>query len=297
MRNFSIAIFVFILLSSCTVSEYYQVYKTSSNNLTESQGNLCFENTDVKIFYNLWDQGGNVGFVIYNKTDSVILLKKDASFYLCNGMAYDYFQNRTYTFSNSSSNVNSQSSTISNSTSTQMISSNSSSRISSGLSDLYYGGYLNSMINGSSNSNVKGSTNTSTKSISQESSYSTGVAVSINEQNVMKIPPHSAKMVAEFKIVHNRYINCDLLKYPKNKEEGSLKFKEEESPLKFGNIISYSLNGATKTIENFFFVNEISNLSSNDFYQYRYDTLCEKQMAVLKPFPKFINPKSFYFPY
>ena len=100
-------------MTSCnTVKNYYQVYKTDSETVKQNATNeLSFEDANCKITYNLWSNHGNAGFSFYNKTNETIYLQLDDSFYVINGYAYDYFQNRTYiNSSNSASSITSSSS-------------------------------------------------------------------------------------------------------------------------------------------------------------------------------------------
>ncbi|MGV9003269.1 hypothetical protein [Flavobacterium sp.] len=116
------------MLTSCsTVKNYYQVYKTDSETVKQNSTNeLSFEDTNCKITYNLWSNFGNAGFSFYNKTSEAIYLELDESFYVINGFAYDYFQNRTYITSSNlaSSATNSTSATLWNKLSTTNYASN-----------------------------------------------------------------------------------------------------------------------------------------------------------------------------
>jgi len=69
--------------------------------MTVKDDALIFENEDCRISYNLWDEGGNIGFVLYNKTSYNIHVKLDECFFILNGFAFNYFQNRVFTKSNS----------------------------------------------------------------------------------------------------------------------------------------------------------------------------------------------------
>ena len=59
-----------ILITSCSVTNYYQVYKADSENGIIKNNNIVFEDQNCKVSYNLWSEGGNVGFEIYNKSES-----------------------------------------------------------------------------------------------------------------------------------------------------------------------------------------------------------------------------------
>lgn len=92
------------LLASCNaVTTYYQIYETKSETVKPLGNAIVFEDVNCKISYNLWADYGNAGFTFYNKTNEVIYLLLDESFYVVNDKAYDYYQNRV--FINSSNSV------------------------------------------------------------------------------------------------------------------------------------------------------------------------------------------------
>src|SRR5690554_7809005 len=86
--------FLTLLLSSCTTT-FYQVYKAKPiDNLTTSDSSLVYEDENCMVSYNLWDDGGNVGFKFYNKTDQDIFVNLEESFFIVNGVANDYYKDR-----------------------------------------------------------------------------------------------------------------------------------------------------------------------------------------------------------
>lgn len=95
-----ITLFFVILLASCTTT-YYQVYKTEPVNGKLTNDKIVFEDNNCIVAYHLWADGGNIGFAIYNKTEDDLVVDLTRTFFVLNGVAYEYFQNRT----NSSSRV------------------------------------------------------------------------------------------------------------------------------------------------------------------------------------------------
>jgi hypothetical protein len=86
-----------VLFFSCQSTFFYQVYKTESQTVKSNNANvISYEDSQCRIDYNLWAEKGNAGFTFYNKTDEVIHLQLDESFYVLNGIAYDYYQNRIF---------------------------------------------------------------------------------------------------------------------------------------------------------------------------------------------------------
>lgn len=84
-----------IILASCSKT-YYQVYTVSTSNLEHKEKTLVYENSDCLINYNLWAERGNPGFTIQNKTDKDIFIILPQSFFIKNGIAYDYYKNREF---------------------------------------------------------------------------------------------------------------------------------------------------------------------------------------------------------
>lgn len=93
-----------ILLFNSCVSSYYQLYKTTpSSNVNLEEKKLIFEDENVKITYSLWENKGDFGFKFENKSDENIYLKMDESFFILNGIAHNYYQNRVYSKSSNQS--------------------------------------------------------------------------------------------------------------------------------------------------------------------------------------------------
>lgn len=88
-----------LLITSCVVPNYYQVYKSNVENGVINKNKIVFEDKNCLVYYNLWSEGGDIGFSIYNKSESELKIDLTKSFFILNGVAFEYFQNRT--FSNS----------------------------------------------------------------------------------------------------------------------------------------------------------------------------------------------------
>src|SRR5690554_5373165 len=90
-----------LLTTSCN-STFYQVYQVNTNNdLVTSENNIIFEDSICKVKYNLWSDGGDIGFEFYNKTENELQIHLDKSYFILNGIAYDYYKNRIYAKSTS----------------------------------------------------------------------------------------------------------------------------------------------------------------------------------------------------
>ena len=54
---------ILVLFTSCMKSSYFQVYKTAtSDKLVLKENLLVYEDENCKVSYNLWNEGGNIGF-------------------------------------------------------------------------------------------------------------------------------------------------------------------------------------------------------------------------------------------
>ena len=90
--------YCFLLFTSCAKLPYYQVYKViPSETLTQKENSLVFEDSSCKVYYNLYEEGGNAGFRFYNKTTKNIYLNLGESFFIMNGHANNYYMHRTIT--------------------------------------------------------------------------------------------------------------------------------------------------------------------------------------------------------
>lgn len=101
-KGSAIGLILILSLSSCVPLKFYQVYKVFPDSDIELKSNfLVYEDGNCKVSYNLWSKNGNIGFNYYNKTDNDIYLNLDKSFFIINGLSYQYYQNRTFTSSTS----------------------------------------------------------------------------------------------------------------------------------------------------------------------------------------------------
>ena len=94
-----------LLFTSCAVSNFYQVYKTNSENGVVNNDKIVFEDSNCKVYYNLSTEGGNVGFSIFNKTQNDLTINLSKTFFVLNGIAYEYFQNRTISKSTNTGSI------------------------------------------------------------------------------------------------------------------------------------------------------------------------------------------------
>jgi len=273
-----------LLMSSCAPAVYYQVYKVQPvNNLSESN-NLIYEDANCKVVYDFWGKGGNAGFLLYNKSDKNIYINMEESFFVRNGIAYDYYQDRT------SLNSTSRSSEYSYST-TDTYAIISAIALTSALYN--YQGY------GQANSRFMETTYSSGASKSTAYSTTSSSGVNFREKNIICIPPKSAKIISEYSINESLYRDCNLFLYPTKKEIRTSSFSEENSPLVFSNRISYTIEGTDDIMkmEHKFYVSDISNYSHIDIIEEIVNKNCEDERSSYQKSFKGSSPYRFYIRY
>ncbi|HPR32543.1 MAG TPA: hypothetical protein PLK12_10620 [Prolixibacteraceae bacterium] len=95
-----LVLIVFVLLFAASATEkklFYQSYRAMPENGTLSKNDITFEDENCLIRYNLWAEGGDAGFSVFNKTPGFLKIDLEKSFFVINGVAFPYFQNRTFT--------------------------------------------------------------------------------------------------------------------------------------------------------------------------------------------------------
>lgn len=268
MNLFFIAIFA-LSFTSCSISSYYQAYNVApSDKMIISENNLIYEDENCTVSYNLWGNGGNIGFGFYNKTDHDIFLNLDKSFFILNGIASDYYRNRIFTNSASSGAISSSTVTASKSVS------------GVNIFDLFQTNKIQS---------TKGIDFTSTS----------GRSISYNEEKTVCIPSKTSKSIAEYNISETLYRDCDLFRYPSKKQIKTVSFRKDNSPLVFSNRITYNIGKSEVPVkfENEFYVTEITNYSEKDFTINKKEVMCKQESLSAKSYFKNVSPDKFYIQY
>jgi len=231
----SILILAIVILTSCS-HFYYQVQKTTSDNVKLLNGEYVFENEDVKIYYNLWSNYGDPAFKIFNLTDKNLYLNLEESFFIIDSIAYDYYQNKI--------KFSSYKSTIEITDSKEAI-------------------YTNLL-----------STYPPTKTKEEISNaLSSELGNYYIEKKTIIIPPKAFKIISNFIITTNIYLDSELEINPSKREVKTITYEKEKSPHHFANLISYSFNSnftESKQIINNFWVIEVTNFPEKMFYPYKY---------------------------
>lgn len=109
MKSKKIFFFIFacLLLISCkSLHTYYQICEVNSTLETSSTGNYKYSDDACSISYDFWGNGGNPGFIFSNNLDEIIYIDLSKSFFIKNGIAHDYYLQRTASISTYSSKNN-----------------------------------------------------------------------------------------------------------------------------------------------------------------------------------------------
>lgn len=249
-KHFYFLVAAAILTSSCISNSYYQVYKVSSEDKRISQDNskyIVYEDDYCKILYNLWGNGGNVGFMFYNKTNDIIFIDLSESFFVKNYSAYDYYRNRTFAEREYAEQTSTGSSQIAN----------------AAIATSQY------LLTGNASSNKLTVQNTRAKS----------QAVSYHEKPIICVPPMTHKTIHEYTFMPTLYGDCDFIKKSNVPKEGRHKsFSKGSSPYVFANVISYKVgNKEAKTIRinNEFYVSDITVYKKSSIIDYYDNKHCD----------------------
>lgn len=297
-------------LCSCKPSlyYYYQIYGTQPANGTEMD-QMSYEDDNCIISYDFWSPNGNIGFIFHNKTNDNIYLNKEECFFIRNGFAYNYYQSRSYSYSKSIGKSN-----------TAGIGTSLSASASLTGSETGFNYANNIQTNSNSISLAKGVN----KSASSSVTISSSEEISYDEEKIIIIPPKTSKRITEYNITPGLYTGCDLPLYnmkakaqnnypsfgrrmtsqPTESNKNSyLVFTEEDSPLVFGNRISYLVENSIEKvqIENMFYVSMISNFNEKEIVIEGAVDNCHDERTF---YPKvkifkdgFISTNRFYIPY
>ena len=263
--NFFIIISLIVVLStSCATPAFYQVCKTTpESNITMKDNLLVYEDNNCKVFYNLWGDGGSVGFQFYNKTEINIYLNLEECFFISNGVANNYFKNRVYTYSTNTGSTQSVAKSMTGINYLQLIQTNNAS--------------VNVMS-------------------------SNGRSISSKEDNIICIPALTSKIIKEYSVTETPYRDCDLLRNPNKKQIKTLTFEKGNSPIVFSNRIEYKVGqtGTPIKFENKFFVSEITNYPKSEIIESKDDKYCGEVISTTNgktEYFKNVYPDKFYIKY
>lgn len=264
----AISIVTAVLMQSCVTPFYYQVYDVQSEGLDSSDDMILYSNDDCKIIYDFWSEAGDVSFFFMNNTNKDIYIDLSRSFFIRNGIAYDYFTDAEYTRSV-----------------TSMVG------VSASLAKSYTQfGYEFPMW----------TPTVVTRGAQVTASGGAGITNSITtkEAKFICIPANSAKRIVGFNISDYVYLDCGNKKLNKPKRASKrIEYPKEKSPLVFRNRIIYYVGDSEDevTVDNSFWVSGFTNHSRKDFFikDYKVDCLNNTFKTTIK-IDKYKSAERFY---
>ena len=255
-----------LLLTSCSLKTYYQVYELRSDDVRKTTSNLQYENDDCMITYNMWSKGGNASFLITNKTDRNLFVVMPKSFFILNGVANDYYSESVY-----GSSV----------TAASGASVSTSATVGAYLTDSRYWYPI---------------------TISRGYSESSGVAVTksveTKETALVCVPPRAAKFIRGFNIYDDVYKKCGDAKhnYPKTTSD-IIRYNENNTPISFRNRIAYAFDEQLtdiKYIDHHFWMASVQNFSEKAALNKERVEDCETSATSKQAFFNMSGPDKFY---
>lgn len=235
IRSSVIAFCLIVFLSRCA-SINYQIFDVKSAEVEMKEDEWIYQDSKIKVSYDLWFDGGLMNFKFTNTTDSSLYINWDLSHFIYNGVSYDYFNDVEET--NMQSNANMLNLGV------------GSSSTSIFLNDGYYrkSTAANFYNHGIAQYSIKSST--------------------IKSKKILHLPSRSSILVSKFILNKKPYYNCDFNARISSSIKKMVQFEEVNSPLTFRNYITYSTNTKFENnsiIDNTFYVSAISIINSSQY--------------------------------
>lgn len=273
MKKVLLAMGAMLLLASCSVKTYYQVYQTKpteETGFTTTATNVVYADKNVEVRYDFFEEQGDGGFVLMNNTDKVLYLHLDECFFVLNGEANDYFQDRSWGETTSRTTTHSF----------QRHEGDKSKRAKK-----------QAEIQRDGSTTVEGTSASESKALNR------------HERAVVIIPPHASKRVYEYTINKQMISLCGVKETPNGSKTAGQTFTVENSPIVFANFITYTLGDSDKKhqINNTFYVSEIINAGEKAMiYEVHQKDACGKEIGGKESVVKAYNhntPDRFFVTY
>ncbi len=264
MKKITFTIFIVFTLFSCTT--YYQIYNVTPFNEMEIHDDyIVFENEDCRVLYDMWAEGGSSSYMLLNLTEENLYIHLDECFFVLNDYAYDLFKGREF-----SSNYD------------RLIAASQTEKSTANVTGLNNFKLLQT--------NQLSITNT------LYSSLQVGKEIRYKEKKVICIPPFTYKMIPSYNIQDRIIKYCEMEEYPNENKGSTLEFTDENTPLLFENIISYSLDSVENLknkIRNSFYVDAIENYHKNSIFE-PYDIMDCGKVVESSKYNIMMAPYRFY---
>ena len=222
------------LLQGCS-SSYYQLYEVGTD-VTKTQDALVYSDENCDVIYNLWAKSGSMDFIFTNKTDNDIYIDLTHSFFIQNGIAYDYYSDKEYT----------STTTVSEASTASLMAS-------------YKHAHSPHMWTPTS---ISKGANISSTVVSAHSA-----SITTKASKYIYIPARASKVVRSFRITDYCYLTCDNNDFNRpRKESEKIIYSKDESPLQFRNRIVYTIDDCTHYIDNCFWIASVKNYNKNHLF-------------------------------
>lgn len=283
MKKIFLFLGIVLAMTSCTTIPYFQICSVESNLPKNANDEYSFESKAVNVSYNFWSEFGKISFCVTNNTDEIIYIDLANSFLIKNGIAYDYFLNRT------TSSVSGTASSYA-STSTQSYMAYATA----------YGMWrtpIMSSIPGSVSASAGNAQSATSNVVSQRLT-----SIEFAEKEITSIPPHASKIFSEFTILNSPIQDCDLKETPSKKDKTFLSYDKSTSPTNFRNFLCYRVGTNTEPnfITNDFYISHVTNQHYDATITVVEKNDCEsKKNSVKNKIKCFVNssPTTFYITY
>ncbi len=255
-----------ILLQGCSSYYYCQLYEVDTD-VEKKENALVYSDENCDIIYNLWANSGSMDFIFTNKTDKDILIDLTRSFFIQNGIAYDYYSDKEYT-------------------STAIIGDASTSELMASYTKY---GYTHTPYLWTPTSLSRGAKVSSTFT----SGYSTSVTTKTEKH--IYVPAKTSKIVRSFSISNHIYLICGNyeLNAPKTESE-KITYTKDKSPLNFHNRITYILNDNVHNVDNEFWITSVRNYNASYLKKSRNTVDCVTKKREIKEYFKISGANMFY---
>jgi hypothetical protein len=262
-------------LAGCMPKTIYPIYKTEySQTMFQKDNMIVYEDDNCTVTYNLWSEYGNAGFVFFNKSEENIYVNLHESFFIRNGIAYDYFRGRAFSEA-----------------------SRSHTTVSRAYTPMAYTGDNATVAGITAIANI--ATAVSGNAVAASSSESKSESVTFQEQETICIPPNAAKIVYEYNVQETLFKDCELPNTPTKNQIITKNYSMQDAPIMFSNIISYTVGHAQENIiiKNDFYVSQIANYPESEVTEVITVDECGKPLYGSKRYFKDVTPDKFYIKY
>ena len=276
-----------ILMTSCASTFHFlQVAETQcinrSTSITEDNPYWIYADENCDVYYRIDPTNGFITFIVENKTDRIMYIDMQKSFFSLNGISNTYYKGRSWSSSNTSSLQVGTMSTSTNATvssSTNYVGSifgsgtaNGNAYSTTANNSAFATGNINSDYANfySLYKTSHASYNENAYSMAASLINSNTSSVSWSEMPIRAIAPKTCIVIGgEYSLALVRFKDCDLERYPEQK--ASMQFNNHNTPMAYSNVFTYNFGEGSqdKTIQCDFQVTKVTNYAQPTALEYR----------------------------